>query len=147
MRAPPAAPLPAPPSVRAPDALVLLPLAVKVVLRGPRGTGKTALLRRLQGLRFVAEHEPTPEIQTATIRWAFKNSDDKIDVEVWDVVDRVLADEQDINRADDDDAPAGAWVARTRRTCVCAAPNLRPCFPCPPLIPASPPQPLPPAQA
>jgi hypothetical protein len=39
---------------------------------------------------------------------AYKNSDDKIKVEVWDVVDRVWADEAEgTGVAVDDDAPAG----------------------------------------
>lgn len=83
--------------------------AVKVVIRGARKTGKTALLARLQGKPLPPEYTPTPEIQTATITWAYKNSDDKIKVEVWDAVDRVLADEQSLGSVDDDDAPAGAW--------------------------------------
>lgn len=52
--------------------------AVKVVLRGARRTGKTSLLRRLQGQPVVPEYAPTPEIETAVIRWAYKNADDKM---------------------------------------------------------------------
>jgi len=81
---------------------------MKDVLRGSRGTGKTSLLRRLQGQPFAVDYVPTPEIQTSTFAWSYKSSDDKIEVEVWDVVDRVLADEQDRGVVDDDDAPAGA---------------------------------------
>lgn len=75
-------------------------------MRGARRVGKTALLRRLQGLPHAAEYVPTPEIQTATFNWTYKSSDDKIEVEVWDVVDRAIVVGQAV--ADDDDAPAGA---------------------------------------
>ena len=51
---------------------------MKVVLRGARRTGKTSLLRRLQGQPVVPEYAPTPEIETAVIRWAYKNADDKM---------------------------------------------------------------------
>lgn len=36
----------------------------------------------------VAQYSPTPEIQTATINWSFKNVDENVKVEVWDVVDK-----------------------------------------------------------
>ena len=87
----------------------LIAAAVKVVLRGARRTGKTSLVQRLQGKAFSAtEYKPSPEISTSYINnWTYKNSDDKIRVEVWDVVDTVLADELNVGTVDDDDAPAG----------------------------------------
>jgi GTPase SAR1 family protein len=51
---------------------------MKVVLRGARRTGKTSLLRRLQGQPVPPEYAATPEIETAVIRWAYKSSDDKM---------------------------------------------------------------------
>ena len=84
-----------------------LPPAVKVVVRGARRVGKTSLLRRLQGLPHLPDYTPTPEIQTATFSWAYKSSDDKIEVEVWDVVDKAI-NPSGVASADDDDAPAGA---------------------------------------
>jgi len=82
--------------------------AVKIVVRGARKTGKTSLLHRLQGKPFLAEYTPTPEISTAFVNWTYKNSDERIRVEVWDTVDRILADELAIGKVDDDDMPAGA---------------------------------------
>jgi hypothetical protein len=35
-------------------------------------TGKSALLRRLQGGNFLEAHNETPEIQTAHINWNYK---------------------------------------------------------------------------
>jgi hypothetical protein len=81
---------------------------VKVVVRGARRTGKTSLMHRLQGKPFSSEYTPSKEIDTAFINWTYKNSDDKIKVEVWDVVDTVLEDEVLLGKVDDDDAPAGA---------------------------------------
>ena len=71
---------------------------MKLVLRGSRGVGKSSLLARLKGRPFVEGRPPTPEIQMESLMWQYKNMDDKIEVEVWDVVDNVLRD---------DDAPAG----------------------------------------
>ena len=34
------------------------------------------------------QYGPTPEIQTATINWSFKNTEETVKVEVWDVVDK-----------------------------------------------------------
>ena len=73
---------------------------MKLVVRGKRGVGKSSLLARLQGQPFSEAVQPSPEIATASIAWQYKNMDDKIEVEVWDVVDTVLRD---------DDAPAGQW--------------------------------------
>ena len=67
-------------------------------MRGARKTGKSALLGRLQGKPFEPEYTPSPEIATAFIKWSYKSSDDKIRVEVWDVVDRTLAEESAVGR-------------------------------------------------
>ena len=72
-------------------------LNLKVLVRGERGTGKTALIRRLQGETrlkqgdaenpYVPDYEPTSEIQVKTIGWSYKNQEQTVKVEVWDVVD------------------------------------------------------------
>jgi hypothetical protein len=43
-----------------------------------RKTGKTQLLRRMQGLEFVADYTPTPEISTAHLIWTCPATDEKV---------------------------------------------------------------------
>ncbi|KAI9312806.1 P-loop containing nucleoside triphosphate hydrolase protein [Dichotomocladium elegans] len=51
-------------------------------------TGKSALFNRLQGAEFDPSYSSTPEIQVANIPWQYKESNDIIKIEIWDVVDK-----------------------------------------------------------
>ena len=69
---------------------------MKVLLRGDRDTGKSNLLRRLQGMSFQHEHIITPEITVGTLNWqnshpvkeVEEEHDEIVKVDVWDIVDR-----------------------------------------------------------
>ena len=60
---------------------------LRVLLRGDKETGKSALLKRLQGGGFIEQHVVTPQITASNIQWSYKTSEESVSVEVWDVVD------------------------------------------------------------
>jgi GTPase SAR1 family protein len=64
------------------------PYHVRVLIRGDRETGKSALLKRLQGGAFIEQHVITPHIVSTPINWSYKTSEDLVNFEVWDVVDK-----------------------------------------------------------
>ncbi|CEG44001.1 gtp-binding protein parf [Plasmopara halstedii] len=62
---------------------------MKLLIRGAKGSGKTSLFQRLKGEPIPETHQSTPQLQSATINWSYRqNSEDNIKCEVWDVVDR-----------------------------------------------------------
>ncbi|KAG0186811.1 Rab-like protein 6 [Apophysomyces sp. BC1034] len=63
-------------------------LLVKVIIRGDVMTGKSVLFNRLQGAEYEPSYVSTPEIQVANIPWQYKDSNDIVKIEVWDVVDK-----------------------------------------------------------
>ena len=65
-------------------------LNIKIVLRGDVQTGKSSLLRRLQGLSHVPEMKASSELTVGTIDWHCEGSPDVVKVEAWDVVDADL---------------------------------------------------------
>ena len=67
---------------------------MKIIIRGDRQTGKTALFRRLGGAPYSPDYIPTPEIQTAFVSWSYKLSEDIVKVELWDIVDEADDDRE-----------------------------------------------------
>ncbi|CAO3596347.1 unnamed protein product [Absidia cylindrospora] len=62
---------------------------MKIVIRGDVMTGKSTLFNRLQGAEFDDEaYQSTPQIQVANIPWHYKDSNDVVKIELWDVVDK-----------------------------------------------------------
>jgi GTPase SAR1 family protein len=81
-------------------------LNVKVVVRGQRGSGKSALLARLRGLKAGDSQGPTREIAVSHVHWRNTVDEAVVKVEAWDVVDEALElDPQEA--AADPDAPLG----------------------------------------
>ena len=54
--------------------------AMRIVIRGARGAGKTSLLQRLQGNKWSERYVATPEIGIAHISWSYKTRDDIVKV-------------------------------------------------------------------
>ena len=63
---------------------------MKVVICGDRQTGKSALFHRLEGGGFIKEHRTTQQIQCAHVLWPYKSSDEMVNLEIWDVVDKAV---------------------------------------------------------
>ena len=66
-------------------------LNVKLLVRGDMSTGKSSLLRRLQGLPFQPDQPPSREINTGHVDWSAPDVEDTVKVEVWDVCDTAKA--------------------------------------------------------
>ena len=77
---------------------------MKVVLRGAAKTGKSSLLRRLQGKQFDPNYIKTSRIQSANINWSYRETNDVVKVEVWDVVDKGFVEQ----------STAAAFTSRAR---------------------------------
>ena len=62
----------------------------RVLLRGSRKSGKTALFKRLQGKSFDQHYEATSKVQSSSVNWSIRNLNEKkrVSVEIWDVVDK-----------------------------------------------------------
>ena len=65
---------------------------LRVVLRGGRRAGKTALFERLAGRGFSDAYEATREVRAATIAWAPRDGRERCKVDVWDVCDEAEAE-------------------------------------------------------
>lgn len=75
---------------------------MKLVIRGDRGVGKTSLYKRLQGQPIPETHIRTPCISTAKIHWHGGSPaiDDRIQVEIWDVVDEASSSNVELETED-----------------------------------------------
>jgi hypothetical protein len=58
-------------------------------------------------LCFSSSSPARVPLQTGGFTWTYKNTDDRIRIEVWDTVDRIWDDEKTLGAVADDDAPAG----------------------------------------
>ncbi|CAO3644441.1 unnamed protein product [Cunninghamella blakesleeana] len=61
---------------------------MKMVIRGDVMTGKSTLFNCLQGLEYDDTYASTPQIEVSNIPWHYKDSNDIVKIEVWDVVDK-----------------------------------------------------------
>ena len=65
----------------------------QVLVRGDMSTGKSSLVRRLQGLPFQPDLPPTREITTGHVDWSAPDCEDTVKVEVWDVCDTAVSEQ------------------------------------------------------
>jgi GTPase SAR1 family protein len=89
---------------------------MKLLIRGAKGTGKTSLFQRLKGEPIPDAHQSTPQLQSATINWSFRqHMEENVKCEVWDVVDRGFAPVETEEGAEggstDSQGPAGGVAA------------------------------------
>ena len=63
---------------------------LKILLRGDVQTGKSSMMRRLQGLPHAPQIEASRELNVGTLDWQCEGSPDVVRVEAWDVVDADL---------------------------------------------------------
>eukprot|EP00966_Prymnesium_polylepis_P120984 2795829-Prymnesium_polylepis.1 len=62
-------------------------LNVRVLVRGDLQTGKTSLFRRMQGLAYAPALASTGAIGVGHVDWCPEWCEDRVKLEVWDVVD------------------------------------------------------------
>ena len=60
---------------------------MRVIIKGDTNTGKTSLFRILKGEPFLTDHISTKQLQTTTVDWSYKATNDIVKVDVWDIVD------------------------------------------------------------
>lgn len=58
---------------------------MKVIICGAKGSGKTNLWRRLQGIKFNSNHIPTNDVQVTKINWNTTVENDIVPVDIWDI--------------------------------------------------------------
>ncbi|KAI9307486.1 hypothetical protein BJ944DRAFT_286175 [Cunninghamella echinulata] len=71
---------------------------MKIVIRGDVMTGKSTLFNRLQGLDYQDTYASTPQIEVTNIPWNYKDSNDIVKIEVWDVVDKAHNNNNNIKK-------------------------------------------------
>jgi GTPase SAR1 family protein len=59
------------------------------VIRVIRKVGKSGLVRRIRGEKFITEYSPTPGLESIEIPWRL-NPSTRVRIRVWDVVEAFL---------------------------------------------------------
>ena len=89
---------------------------MKIIVRGLRGTGKSALLRRLRNKPFETEYIPTPEIDVVNVSWSYKATDELIKLEAWEIVDKAIVDRKDLYSPPPPSKDGDSMMTRIRRS-------------------------------